>query len=114
VAIVAARMQLKNASAANHRLYTQLKDAVIAFLGRGSPMLAQFGIKARGSRRALTAEQKVLRAARARATRAARHTMGSKQRAAVKSDGKLSLSVQTVGASNPTPAPVASTTTPTP
>jgi len=114
VAIVAARKQLKEASAANHRLYTQLKDAVIAFLGRGSPMLAQFGIKARGNRRALTSEQKVLRAAKARATRTARHTMGSRQKAAVKSGGTLSLSVQTENASSPTPAPVASTTTPTP
>jgi len=114
VAIVAARKQLKDASVANHRLYTQLKDAVIAFLGRGSPLLAQFGIKARGSKRPLTPAQKVLRAAKARATRAARHTMGSRQKAAVKSDGKVTLSVQTEGATSPKPAPAASAGNPTP
>jgi hypothetical protein len=114
LAIVATRNQLKDASAADHRLYSQLKDALIAFFGRGSPLLAQFGVKTRGSRRALTPEQKVLRAAKARATRAARHTMGVRQKAAVKSDGKLSLSVQTEGGSGPKAAPVASVATPTP
>jgi hypothetical protein len=114
LAIVTARRQLKDASPADHRLYTQLKDAVIAFFGRGSPLLAQFGIKARSSVRPLTPEQKVLRAAKARATRAARHTMGARQKAAVKSDGKLTLSVQTEGASNPKPVPVAGPTVPTP
>jgi hypothetical protein len=111
VAIKTTRAQLKNASAANHQLYTELKDAVIAFFGRGSPLLAQFGIKARGKARPLTPEQKVLRAAKARATRAARHTMGSRQKAAVKSDGKLTLSVNTENAASPKPA---SAVTPTP
>ena len=66
----------------------------------------------RPSWRALTSEQKVLRAAKARATRAARHTMGPRQKAAVKSDGKLTLSVQTevVGG----PKAVAPVVTPTP
>jgi hypothetical protein len=112
LAVKASRMQLKNASVDNHQLYTQLKDAVIAFFGRGSPLLGQFGLKARSSRRALTSEQKVLRAAKARATRAARHTMGSRQKAAVKSDGKLTLSVQSEGASGP--KAVAPVVTPTP
>jgi hypothetical protein len=114
LAVVVARKQLKNASAADHRLYTQLKDALVAFFGRGNPLLVQFGINAKGSKRALTPEQKVLSAAKARATRAARHTMGARQKAAVKSDGKLSLSVQTEGASATKPAPVAGPTVPTP
>jgi hypothetical protein len=114
LAIVAARKQLKNASAADHRLYTQLKDALIAFFGRGNPLLVQFGINAKGSKRPLTSEQKVLSAARARATRAARHTMGARQKAAVKSDGKLTLSVQSDNASATKPAPVAGPTVATP
>jgi hypothetical protein len=112
LAAKATRTQLKNASAQNHQLYTQLKDALIAFFGRGNPLLGQFGLKARSSRRALTSEQKVLRAAKARATRAARHTMGPRQKAAVKSDGKLTLSVQTEAESGP--KAVAPVVTPTP
>jgi hypothetical protein len=110
----AARTQVQNASGDNHELYTKLKDAVIAYFGKGNPMLTQFGIKPRGKARALTPEQQVLRAAKMRATRAARHVMGSRQKAAVKSDGKLTLSVQTEGASSPKPVPVASAGTPTP
>ncbi len=108
VAITAARAQLESALGANHKLYTDVKDAIIAFFGRGSPLLGQFGIKTRGNARPLTVEQKVLRAAKARATRAARHTMGSRQKAAVKSDGKLTLSVNTEVVDAPKPAPVAS------
>jgi hypothetical protein len=108
----AARMQVQNASGANHELYTKLKDAVIAYFGKGNPQLTQFGIKPRGKARALTPEQQVLRAAKVRATRAARHTMGSRQKAAVKSDGKLTLSVQTEGAGGQKPSPVAGAQTP--
>jgi hypothetical protein len=105
VAVKTTRAQLKNTSAANHQLCTELKDAVIAFFGRGSPLLAQFGIKARGKARPLTPEQKVLCAAKAPNTRAARHTMGSRQKAAAKSDGKLTLSVNTEGTGGQTPLP---------
>ena len=114
IAAKTARTQVQNASGDNHELYTKLKDAVIAYFGKGNPMLTQFGLKPRGKARALTPEQNVLRVARMRATRAARHTMGSRQKAAVKSDGKLTLSVQTEGASDPKPVPVASAGTPTP
>jgi hypothetical protein len=93
--VKATRAGIKAASAQNHQLFTELKDAVIAFFGRGSPMLGQFGIKGRGKPRPLTPEQKVLRAAKARATRAARHTLGSRQKAALKSDAKVSLTVHT-------------------
>jgi hypothetical protein len=91
--------KLKDARVADHALYTKLKDAVIAYFGKGNPLLTQFGIKPRGKARVLTPEQKMLRTAKLRATRAARHTMGSRQKAAVKSDGKLLLSVQTESAS---------------
>jgi hypothetical protein len=106
IAAKAARMQVQNASGDDHALYTKLKDAVIAYFGKGNPLLTQFGIKPRGKTRALTPEQQVLRAAKVRATRAVRHTMGARQKAAVKSDGKLTLSVQTEGASGPKPSPV--------
>jgi len=96
---IKARTQVKDARVVDHALYTKLKDAVIAYFGKGNPLLAQFGIRARWRPRALTPEQKMLRVAKLRATRAARHTMGSRQKAAVKSDGKLTLSVQTESAS---------------
>jgi len=109
-----ARTQVQNARGADHALYTTLKEALIAYFGKGDPMLSQFGIKPRGKARQLTPAEKVLRAAKVRATRAARHTMGARQKAAVKSDGKLSLSVQTEGAGGPQAAPAVSAGTPKP
>lgn len=56
-------------------------------LGRASGELAHFGFAAdRKPARPLTVEEKALRAARARATRAARGTMGPRQRARIKGD----------------------------
>jgi hypothetical protein len=46
--------------------------------------LAEFGLKPRKERTAPTPEQQIVTAARAKATRAARHTMGTKQKKAVK------------------------------
>jgi hypothetical protein len=110
VALKATRTQLKDASSADRQLYTKLKEALIAFYGKGSPLLPQFGIRPRQTRRPLTSAQKVARAEKARLTRAARHTMGKRQRAGVKSDAKLAVSVQAEGANSPKAAPVAGPT----
>ncbi len=45
--------------------------------------LGDFGLKVRKTRRALTSEEKAAAVAKCKATRAARHTMGSRQRAKV-------------------------------
>ena len=65
------------------KLAKALRHALIGTFGQGSPMLEQFGIKA-VVRNPLTAEQLSLRAARARATRVARHTLGTRQKQAIR------------------------------
>ena len=62
-----------------------LKDGLIAYFGRGNSQLAKFGIATGKSARQLTVQEKAARVARARATRALRHTLGSRQRAALRS-----------------------------
>ncbi len=53
----------------------------------GDPVaLADFGLEPRKKPRVLTVEEKKLVAEKIRATRAARHTMGPKQRAAIKGE----------------------------
>jgi hypothetical protein len=55
----------------------------VAFAG-SIDTLADFGLKPRKARAPRTPEQKAAASAKAKATRAARHTMGSKQKAMVK------------------------------
>jgi hypothetical protein len=62
-----------------HAFYMGLKAALVAFFGRGSPELSQFGISV-GGRTPLTSEQKAIAHAKALATRKVRHTLGRKQR----------------------------------
>jgi hypothetical protein len=62
-----------------HAFYMGLKAALVAFFGRGSPELSQFGISV-GGRKPLTSEQKAIAHARALETRKVRHTLGRKQR----------------------------------
>jgi hypothetical protein len=65
------------------RFLQELRAAVTGFLGSTSPKLGEFGYAQPKKRADLTAEQKALRAERARRTRQARHTMGSRQKAAI-------------------------------
>jgi hypothetical protein len=60
-----------------------LKQAVLAAFAGQVGALADFGLTPR-KLRVSTPDQKLAAAAKAKATRAARHTMGSKQKAAVK------------------------------
>jgi hypothetical protein len=59
------------------------KALQVAFAGSIEP-LADFGLKPPKARPPRTPEQKAASVAKAEATRAARHTMGSKQKAAIK------------------------------
>ncbi len=100
-----------------HKQYVGAKDALVAFLGRGSPQLAQLGIKVSTGSKPLSPAQKVVRAAKARKTRALRHTMGKVQKAAVQYTGDLEVAVnetapaapadETVPAAAPLGAPMA-------
>jgi hypothetical protein len=103
-ALGVARVQVRDDVPKMHKLYTELKDALLGQFGRGSPLLAQFGFKPRQPPRKLTPEQRVARAAKARQTRLLRHTGGVRQKAAVQYQGKVDVStalVPTQAASTP-------------
>lgn len=61
-----------------------VKVGLVAALGRESQKLTDFGFKPQKRREALTSEEKILRAAKAKLTREKRHTMGSRQKAEIK------------------------------
>ncbi len=88
-----ARLQLSAQTPGFHKQYTGIKDAMLAFLGRGNPQLAQFGITVSKGSKPLTSSQKVVKAAKALKTRALRHTMGKVQKAAVQYTGNLQVAV---------------------
>jgi hypothetical protein len=78
------------------------QSLLVAFAGQVDT-LADFGLTPRKPR-VLTPEQKLAAAAKAKATRAARHTMGKKQKAAIK--GTVATPTAPVPAAPaPTPAP---------
>jgi hypothetical protein len=60
-----------------------LKQTLLAMFGKSPDVLAALGLAPRKAPRALTAEELVLKAERARATRQARHTMGTRQKRAI-------------------------------
>jgi hypothetical protein len=78
----------------------------VAFAG-AIDTLADFGLKPRKTRASRTPEEKAAATAKARATRAARHTMGSKQKAKVKG-----AAPQAAPAPAPSPSPIAAPTAP--
>jgi hypothetical protein len=80
---------------------------VKATWGTQPDVLADFGVPPKKARTPLTAQQKALAAAKRKSTRAARHTGGSKQKAAVK--GNVTDIVIT-----PVTAPAPATSAPTP
>jgi hypothetical protein len=72
---------------------------VKATFGNSPDVLADFGLKPRKARTPLTIGQKATAAAKRAATRAARHTMGTNQKKAVKG------TITTIIPPQPTPAP---------
>jgi hypothetical protein len=70
--------------ASTKTLVSNARQAVQVMFAGSVETLAEFGLKPRKPRTAPTPEQKVAAAAKAKATRAARHTMGTKQKASVK------------------------------
>ncbi len=86
-----------------------LRQYVINAYGETSPVLADFGFTAT-KKRVLTPAQKAMAAARVKATRAARHTMGKVQKKSVKgtvpTTAPLGDAVQVPAPTPPTAAPV--------
>ena len=73
---------LRDRSVTNHQLRVELQTAVAASFGTGSVAYTDFGYAVR-KRRPRSAEAIAAAAAKGRATRAARHTMGRRQRQAI-------------------------------
>ena len=97
-----ARTQEKRDQGAGDRDFlNDVKVAVKGKIGRTNPDLSRVGFTAERPKRALTTEQKALRAEKARATRAARHTLGSRQRESVKGD--VATSNEPTAAASPKP-----------
>jgi hypothetical protein len=82
-----------------------LKGTLIGMFGAGAPELTQFGFKAPKVRTPLTVEQKLARAAKAKATRTLRGTKGSRQKQAVQATGQVHVTTNLVANPAPTPAP---------
>ncbi len=66
-----------------------IRASIKGALGRMNPDLEAYGISPDKEQRALTVEEEVVKVAKAKATRAARHTMGKRQRAAIKGQPAL-------------------------
>jgi hypothetical protein len=64
----------------------QIRAAIKGVLGRANPALSKFGMTPDKPRQPLTVEEESLKVAKAKATRAARHTMGKKQKEAIKGE----------------------------
>jgi hypothetical protein len=95
-----------------------LRQHVVSVFGDTSPVLADFGFTPPKKRAALTPEQKAASAAKAKATRAARKTMGKVQKKGVKG-AVVGITVTpitaspTVTASPNSPSPAPTSTGPT-
>ncbi len=103
---------LKNETDARAKVGPVVQDYrswLVASLGNAPSTLADYGLSPPKARTPLTAEEKVAQAQKAKATRAARHTMGSVQKKAVKGTVPAAAPVIPSTASPPVaPSPVAS------
>ena len=75
---------LRAKTKANHQVRKNLEQAIRVLHGSDVVVLNGFGYKRRKSRRPSTPEENLIKAAKAKATRKARGTLGSKQRQTVK------------------------------
>jgi hypothetical protein len=89
------RLTLEAALPAAHQLYVGLKAVLIGTFGKGNPALVAFGFS--GKPRQLTAEQKVVRTAKANATRVQRGTSGERQKAQNKFTGTVQVQTTVSG-----------------
>ena len=88
--------------ASSRTLVLGVTQVLQVMYGGSIDTLAEFGLKPRKVPAPLTPEQRVAKAAKAKATRAARHTMGTKQKAKVK--GTVTTIVTPASPAAPPPA----------
>jgi hypothetical protein len=103
-AVINARNQLASAVAARNaasktvqQRYAQIVPAIKGLYALGDPALAQFGIHPRKTPTPLTAEQKAVKAAKAKLTREANGTKTSKQKKALRTVGTPTLTITPTG-----------------
>jgi hypothetical protein len=92
------------------KLLAALVTVVKGSFGNSPDVLADFGVPPKKAPTPLTVEQKAAAAAKRSATRAARHTMGTKQRQAVK--GQVTGITITPHTASPPAAPSPATSAP--
>jgi hypothetical protein len=80
------------------KLVAGIKQALFALLGEDNPSLASFGFKPRKPKRKLTAQEQALAVAQGRETRAARHTLGTRQKADIQGPKPQQVSLDGSGA----------------
>jgi hypothetical protein len=68
------------------RVHAALRKAIHVMFGKSDARLSDFGMKPHKERRPLAPEEKVVVVAKILATRAARHTMGKRQRERIRGD----------------------------
>jgi len=90
-----ARVLVKTQLPQARKYIAALKAALRSYFGEDSPQLEQFGLKPRKAPTPLTSEQRAVRAAKARATRALRSTKGPVQKLGTKS-GPMAVTVSAV------------------
>jgi prophage tail gpP-like protein len=74
----------ESARAKNKTFMSGLRQSLLVAFGSSVDVLADFGLKPHKVRAVVPPEEKAAAAAKARATRAARHTLGKKQKAQIK------------------------------
>jgi len=82
-------------SQATETFVTQLDGGLKAYFGGDTATLAKFGIAQRKQPTPMTAEERLQRKTKLQETRKLRHTMGSRQKQAVKSEGEPTITVAT-------------------
>jgi hypothetical protein len=91
IALQQARRLLLQEAAALQLAYKDWKDSIAAIVGRRNPVMAQYGLKPEQPRQPLTSEQRLVRATKVRETRRLRHTMGKRQKGAIRYRGSVSV-----------------------
>jgi hypothetical protein len=90
---------------------TAVRQAILAAFADSVDTLGRYGLKPR-KQRVTSPQTQVVAAAKARATRTARHTMGSRQKQAVKGDVKDVVITPVTSSAPPQPAPAGATASP--
>jgi hypothetical protein len=102
----------KQGRAKNQPLISDVRQALYVAFGNSIDTLADFGLTQKKTRVPRTPAQKAASTAKAKATRAARHTMGSKQKAQIK--GTVTGTVDSSSSMAPAPGAASTATPPAP